>query len=164
MSFRHLIHLIGALVLLLLPAAALAAPAGDALLQSYAGEWRGRGVLKGETSETVVCRLSLQPSLGGKFSYSGRCALAGETIDLRGTLDYDEQSETFVARSSAKSYRGVQTGGGVVFTMSQEFRREGHAGTFSAGFSLTGGTIKIDFRIEDTETGLSTARIPLKKS
>lgn len=163
MRFRHLIHLMAALVLLLLPVAAQAAPAGDALLQSYTGDWRGRGTLKGKVSETVVCRLSLKPS-AGRFSYAGRCALAGETINLRGSLDYDEKTRSFVAHSGTKSVKGVPSGSGVVFTMSQQFRREGHSGTFSAGFSLTGGTIKINFRIEDSKTGVSTARIPLKKS
>jgi len=164
MSIRRAIHLMATLFLLLLPAAALAAPAGDALLQSYTGEWRGRGTLKGEISETVVCRLSLAPSAGNRFSYAGRCVLAGETINLRGSLEFDEKGKAFVAHSGAKSYKGTPASGGVVFTMSQEFRREGHSGTFSAGFSLTGGTIKINFRIEDSETGVSTARIPLKKS
>ena len=164
MSIRHAIHLMATLFLmLLLPAAAMAAPAGDALLQSYAGEWRGRGTLKGEVSETVVCRLSLKPA-GSRFSYAGRCVLAGETISLRGSLEFDEKGKAFVARSGTKSYKGVASGGGVVFTMSQPFRREGHSGTFSAGFSLTGGTIKINFRIEDSDTGVSTARVPLKKS
>ena len=37
-------------------APALAAPADVALLQSYIGEWRGRGVLIGANTETVVCR------------------------------------------------------------------------------------------------------------
>lgn len=162
MSFRNLILLLAALVLLL-PATAHAAPAGDALLQSYAGEWRGRGTLKGKISETVVCRLSLKPS-AGRFSYAGRCALAGETINLRGSLAYDERTKSFMAHSGTKSVKGVPSGSGVVFTMSQQFRREGHSGTFSAGFSLTGGTIKINFRIEDSKTGVSTARIPLQKS
>ena len=40
-------------------APAVAAPADVALLQSYIGDWRGRGTLVGANSETVVCRLSL---------------------------------------------------------------------------------------------------------
>ncbi len=161
-SRRHVLQLLAAL--LLVPSASFAAPAGSALLGSYAGDWRGRGMLKGTTNETVVCRLSLRPSSANRFSYAGKCALAGEPLTLRGTLEYDEASRSFVARTNNRRFEGVRRGGGVVFTMSQKFRREGHSGTFSAGFSLTGGTIKIDFRIDDSTTGLSTARVQLQKS
>lgn len=161
---RQGLQLAVALLLLLVPSASFAAPAGGALLGSYAGDWRGRGVLQGKTSETVVCRLSLQPATANRFSYAGKCALAGEPLTLRGTLEYDETSKAFIARTNNRRFEGVRRGGGVVFTMSQKFRREGHSGTFSAGFSLTGGTIRIDFRIDDAATGLSTARVQLQKS
>jgi hypothetical protein len=83
-------------------APALAAPADVALLQSYIGDWRGRGVLIGANTETVVCRMSLTQGNQDKVNYSGRCSLAGTQLSVAGTMAYVEANRRFEGRQPAR--------------------------------------------------------------
>ena len=78
-------------------APAFAGPAEVALLQTYIGEWRGRGTLTGANVETVVCRLSLKQGNQDKVNYSGRCSLAGTQLTVAGTMAYIAASKRYEA-------------------------------------------------------------------
>ena len=90
---------------------ASAAPADVALLKSYLGNWSGRGVFQAETPETVVCKLSLTEGNSDKVNYSGRCAVAGTNLSIKGTMAYIEASRRYeaVMTSNAK-FSGTAVG------------------------------------------------------
>jgi hypothetical protein len=137
---------------------AFAAQADIDLLKSYLGSWKGRGVLTGAESETVVCRLSLSEGNGEKINYSGRCVLAGSNLSIKGTIAYIDASRRYEAvMTSNASFTGVavgrQQGGGVVFNLQERDTSDGQDMAITAGIALTDGTIKVDFRVVDTKTG-----------
>ena len=69
---------------------AFAAKADLDLIQSYVGNWRGRGPMTNgdQKKETVVCRLEITRSTQEKIGFSGRCALAGGNLSMNGTMAY----------------------------------------------------------------------------
>jgi hypothetical protein len=148
---------------------ALAAQADIDLLKSYLGSWKGRGVLTGADSETVVCRLTLSEGNGEKINYSGRCTLAGSNLAIKGTLAYIDASRRYEAvMTSNASFTGVavgrKQGGGVVFNLQERDTSDGQDVAITAGIALTGGTIKVDFRVVDTKSGqVIKANIPFAK-
>lgn len=150
-------------------APAFAAPADVALLKSYIGEWRGRGVLTGAESETVVCRLSLKEGNSDKVTYSGRCTLAGSNLSINGTLAYVDASRRFeAAMTSNATFSGIavgqRRGDGVVFNLREREVDEGKPVTISAQIGLTGGAISVGFNVvyEDSGETLS-AQVPFSR-
>jgi hypothetical protein len=148
---------------------ALAAKADIDLLKSYLGSWRGRGVLTGADSETVVCKLSLSEGNQEKINYSGRCTLAGSNLAINGTLAYIDASRRYEAvMTSNASFTGVavgkKQGDGVIFNLQERDTSDGQDMQITAGIALTGGTIKVDFRVVDTQSGqVIKANIPFSK-
>ena len=135
-----------------------------AFLRQHAGEFRGRGELRGKTTETVACRLSVQPSTGQRLRYSGRCAIAGETIPLRGTISYSDREGRYEASASGLgSVVGQQRGGGVAFTLGRDYKRQSQAGNFRVSFTLSGGSITLDLSVADAANGSFQARVPLSR-
>lgn len=144
---------------------AFAGEAEAALLKSYAGQFTGRGQLRGKTTESVACRLSLQSSSSQKLRYSGRCVMAGETVPLRGTLSYSDARKRYEATASGMgTVAGQKRGNGVTFTVGRDYRRQGQSGTFNVTFVLSGGAIAIDFAINDRANGAMRAHVPLGRS
>jgi hypothetical protein len=89
----------------------MAAPADVALLKSYIGEWRGRGVVIGASEESVVCRLSLTEGNQDKVNYNGRCALAGTNLSVAGTIAYIDASRRYeAAMTSNATFTGIAVG------------------------------------------------------
>jgi hypothetical protein len=148
----------------------LAGPGEIALLESYVGSWRGRGTLVGAEAETVVCRLGLTKGNQGKVNYSGRCALAGRTLSVKGTLAYVDTSRRFEAAMTTNAgFTGLAVGerkaDAVIFNLRErETDEEGNDVTITAGITLTQEQISVDFRVVFNETGSSiSAVIPFAK-
>lgn len=160
-SFRPLTRAL-ALACLLLPGAAapaLAAPADVALLQSYIGEWRGRGTLYGATQESVVCRLSLTQGNQDKVNYNGRCTLAGTTLSVAGTMAYIDASKRFEAvMSSNATFNGVavgqKRGQNLIFNLRErEKDEEGKDLNITAQIHLSKEAIQVVFDVIYVESG-----------
>ena len=151
-------------------APALAAPADVALLQSYIGDWRGRGTLTGERSETVVCRLKVSTGNSDKVNYSGRCTLAGKVLSINGTLAYvDAQRRFEAAMTSNAAFSGIavgqKRGKGLLFNLRERDQdEEGKEYDISADIALDQDEITVGFNVVYVETGESIrASVPFSK-
>lgn len=148
---------------------ALAGPAEVALLQSYIGEWRGRGTLTGANSETVVCRLELRSGNQGRVNYSGRCTLAGTTLAVNGTLAYVEAARRYEAvMTSNTPFSGVavgqRRGDGIVFNLRERETSEDQLMTISSQIALAGGAISVNFQVDNETSGQRiVASVPFSK-
>ena len=151
-------------------APALAGPAEVALLNSYVGDWRGRGTLTGANTETVVCRLSLTQGNDDKVNYNGRCTLAGTQLSVAGTMVYVEASKRFeAAMSSNATFTGIavgqKRGGGLVFNLRERDQdEEGKDLNISAQISLNDNAINVTFDVVYVDSGDSLrAEVPFSK-
>ncbi|WP_152658757.1 hypothetical protein [Devosia chinhatensis] len=149
---------------------ALAAPADIALIQSYIGEWRGRGVLIGATQESVVCRLTASQGNQDKVNYNARCTLAGNTLSVAGTMAYVEASKRFEAvMSSNVTFSGVavgqKRGQSLIFNLRERDKDEqGKDLNISAQIVLSGDNINVVFEVVYVESGDSLrAEVPLTR-
>ena len=149
---------------------ALAAPADVALLKSYIGDWRGRGVLVGANTETVVCRMSLSEGNQDKVNYSGRCTLAGTQLSVAGTMAYIEASRRFeAAMSSNATFTGIavgqQRGNGLVFNLRERDKdEEGKDLNITAQITLQEEAIRVVFEVVYVESGDSLrAEVPFSR-
>lgn len=149
---------------------ALAAPADIALLQSYIGEWRGRGVLIGANTETVVCRLSLSQGNEDKVNYSGRCSLAGTQLSVAGTMAYVEASRRYeAAMTSNATFTGLavgqKRGSGLIFNLrEQDEDEEGKDLTITAQINLQEEAIGVVFEVVYVDSGDSLrAEVPFSR-
>lgn len=148
----------------------LAAPADIALLQSYLGEWRGRGVLIGANTETVVCRLTLVQGNADKVNYNGRCSLAGTQLSVAGTIAYIEASRRYeAAMSSNATFTGVaigqKRGSGLVFNLRERDQdEEGKDLNITAQINLQEDAISVVFEVVYVESGdYLQAEVPFTK-
>lgn len=151
-------------------APAVAAPADVALLKSYIGDWRGRGVLVGANTETVLCRMSLTQGNQDKVNYNGRCTLAGTQLSVAGTMAYVEASRRFeAAMSSNATFTGVavgqKRGNSLVFNLREREKDEkGKDLNISAQITLNGDAIKVIFEVVYVESGDSLrAEVPFSR-
>lgn len=151
-------------------APAMAATADVALLQSYIGDWRGRGEMVGAETETVVCRLSLSKGNQDKVNYSGRCSMAGTVLSVNGTLAYNDAANRFeAAMSSNATFSGLavgkRQGGALVFNLKERNKDEnGNDLTLSAAITLRQEKIDVDFKVTFNATGETlTASVPFSK-
>jgi hypothetical protein len=149
---------------------AAAAPADVQLLQSYIGEWRGRGVLIGAEQETVVCRLSLTAGNQDKVNYNGRCTLAGSNLSVAGTLAYVEANKRFeAAMTSNATFTGVavgqKRGSGLIFNLRErEQDEEGKDLNITSQISLVPDSIEVTFEVIYIESGDSLrAEVPFSR-
>jgi hypothetical protein len=129
------------------------------MLESYVGSWQGRGQLTGARTETVVCRLTISPANGEKVNYRGRCAAAGTTISVNGTMAYNDQASRFeAAMTTSVGYSGVargkKGGGGVVFDMQDAAKDEqGNNMQVTASITLTTAEISVNFDVVFLDSG-----------
>lgn len=147
-----------------------AGPAEDSLLQSYIGDWRGRGVLVGADTETVVCRLSLTAGNGGKVNYNGRCSLAGTQLSVAGTMAYIEASRRFEAvMSSNATFSGTaigqKRGSNLIFNLRERDEDEkGKELAISSQIHLASDVIDVVFDVIYVENGDSLrAEVPFTR-
>jgi hypothetical protein len=143
----------------LFSAPAMAAKADVELLQSYIGQWKGRGQLVGAESETVVCRLTLTQGNQDKVNYSGRCSLAGTNLSVTGTLAYNDSANRYeAAMTSNATFNGLavgkKSGSGVVFNLKERGEdEEGNDMTITAQIALNSGKIAVQFNVVFNATG-----------
>lgn len=147
-----------------------AGPAELALLESYVGTWSGRGQLSGARTETVVCRMTLSPGNGDKVNYRGRCAMAGNTVSVNGTIAYVDAARRYEAAMTTNAgFTGIaigrRSGDGIVFNMREAVEDEaGSPITVAASMTLDDAKIVVDFGATFNETGESfKAMIPFSK-
>lgn len=152
------------------PVPAFSGEAEVALLKTYAGSWKGRGVLVGGESETVVCRMSLDPGNQGKMNYSGRCAMAGTQVSVKGTIAYIDAKRRYEAAMSTNvGFSGLaigqKSGNGLVFDLKD--RAEDEAGNdmaITAAIQLVPDKINVQFNVVFVSSGDSIkATIPFTK-
>jgi hypothetical protein len=149
---------------------AIAAPADVALLKSYIGEWRGRGVVIGASEESVVCRLSLTEGNEDKVNYNGRCALAGTNLSVAGTIAYIDASRRYeAAMTSNATFTGIavgqKRGSGLVFNLRERDQdEEGKDLNISAQIQLNNNDIQVTFEVVYVESGDSLrAEVPFSR-
>lgn len=166
----RVIALAGLFATMLIAAPAMAAKADVELLQSYIGNWKGKGILIGADKETVVCRLVLSQGNGDKVNYSGKCSLAGQALAVNGTLAYNDQGKRYeAAMTSNATFTGTaigkKSGNGVVFNLKeQEKDEEGNDLTISAQIALNSGKINVEFDVVFNATGdMLKASVPFTK-
>lgn len=148
----------------------VAAPADVALLKSYLGDWRGRGVLIGANTETVVCRMSLTQGNQDKVNYNGRCTLAGTQLSVAGTMAYVEANKRFeAAMSSNATFTGVavgqKRGSNLIFNLREREKDEkGKDLNITAQITLSNDAIKVTFEVVYVENGDSLrAEVPFSR-
>ena len=140
-------------------APAFAGPDEVALLQSYLGDWRGRGVLIGADSETVVCRLSLTQGNQDKVNYNGRCTLAGTQLSVAGTVAYIEANKRYeAAMTTNATFNGIaigqKRGNGLVFNLRERDEDEtGKDINITSQITLKPDAIGVVFEIVYVESG-----------
>lgn len=150
-------------------APAFAGPAEVALLKSYEGNWRGKGTVVGTDSETVNCRMSLTDGNNDKINYSGRCALAGNSLSINGTLAYIEASHRYEgAMTSNVNFSGVavgqKIGTGITFNLKSRGMNDDNNIEVNAAITLSPGVITVGFKATDVTTGkVINATVPFAK-
>ncbi|MBK8083475.1 MAG: hypothetical protein IPK28_06320 [Devosia sp.] len=149
---------------------ALAGKADVELLKSYVGDWKGRGQLVGAEKETVVCKLALTPGNQDKVNYSGRCALAGTTLSVNGSLAFSDVNKRYeAAMTSNVSFTGLavgkRQGDTVVFDLKERNKDEaGNDLTVTARIVLAADKINVGFHVVFNATGDSLrAEVPFSK-
>jgi hypothetical protein len=154
----------------LAPAPAFAGKAEVELLKTYIGSWKGRGQLVGGDSETVVCRMSLTPGNQDKVNYSGRCAMAGTTVSVNGTIAYIDANRRYEAAMTTNvAYSGIavgqRSGNGLVFNIRERGRDEdGRDMQVAASITLVKDKITVDFSVVFLASGDTIkATIPFSK-
>jgi hypothetical protein len=154
----------------LFSAPAMAAKSDVALLQSYIGAWKGKGVMIGAEKETVVCRLTLSQGNQDKVNYSGRCSLAGTNLAVNGTLAYNDAGNRYeAAMTSNATFSGIavgkKSGNGVVFNLKErETDEEGNDLTITAQIALSSNKINVEFNVVFNATGdMIKASVPFTK-
>lgn len=173
---RRFTRALAALVMVLgtigMASPALAAAADLEILQSYVGKWTGRGSASFSESgneETVVCKLGVERSSDTKINFNGRCALAGGTLSIAGTMAYIVDKRRFEAvLSSNTSYSGVavgrRSGKSLRFNMRERDPDTGASLEINAGLALKNDVITVTFSVTDKSSGARTsAVVPMKR-
>lgn len=158
------------LVSMPLAAPSFAAQSDIDLLESYIGDWKGRGTTTSNgNTETVVCRLGITSGEQAKVNYHGRCTLAGGNLSIAGTMAYISDSNRFEAvMSSNTAFSGIavgrRRGGGIDFKLKDRNEKTGADFTIDAGIALKGGDIEVKFSVTEASSGNKVvAIVPFKK-
>jgi hypothetical protein len=162
---RRLLSIVAFALLAAGPSAAMAGPQQDALLQSYAGTWRGEGLLEGgDEPETFSCRVDVKDGGKGKINYAGRCAVVGINLQVQGTIAYRDDKKRYEGvMTSNTEFKGVAIGrprsGGVVFDFRGQEEREGNELTINSQMTLKKDKITIDFNVwvAESDVKMSTS-------
>lgn len=150
-------------------APAAAAQEDVALLKTYLGDWSGAGQLKGARSERVQCKITLTPGNQDKVNYSGRCAMAGQSLSVRGTIAYNDRGRRYEAAMTSNvgfsgTAIGKKSGDGIVFNLKERGVEENTTYEINAAIALKSGAMSIDFAFKDLSTGQGgSASVPFKR-
>ena len=141
---------------------ATAAESDVRLIQSFAGTWLGKGKFTGGDGGNLECRMSMKAN-GPKLFYNGRCAVDGQgSQSFQGAIGYNADQNRYEARSGdSPLVIGRRSGGGIVFSFSDENER----GSVASTITLGSNTIRLAFTLKDSETGETVkANIPFRKN
>lgn len=155
-------------------APAFAAKADIDLLHTYVGSWKGaselKGKLRGKEGGKVSCQLSLSEGNGDKVNYQGRCAVAGTTLSVNGTLVYNDKASRYEAvMTSNVGFSGVamgkRQGNGILFNFKDRNKDEdGNDMTVTASIALQPDKMGVDFNVVFNQTGDTlAASVPFSK-
>jgi hypothetical protein len=145
---------------MLMAAPSRAAQADVDLLHSYVGSWKGTGIVTGDKSETVRCRMDLTLGNQDKVNYSGRCAIAGSPLSVKGTLAYVDAARRFEAAMTSNTgfspdvAVGRRQGNGVRFSLHERTTDDdGQDVTVTAVIALQGGRIHVELDVLYNQSG-----------
>ncbi len=153
-------------------APAVAAQRDIDMLQTYVGDWSGRGSMgTGDNEETVKCRLNVTSSRPERVTFNGLCALAGGTVSLKGTMGYIEERNRFEAVLNSdigflqdKVAVGRRSGSGIIFNMRPTDPETNKDLDVAVDLALKNGVITFNAKVTDTASGATTtAKVPLEK-
>lgn len=141
-------------------------------LKAYVGDWRGNAVLVGGAEpEKFTCRMTIAAGNAARINYTGRCAVAGLNLSVRGAIIYNDKASRYeAAMSSNTAFSGVapgrQQGGGILFDLKERASDdEGTDMSISSQILLKDARITIDFQIRFNESGqILTTSVPFAKS
>lgn len=167
--FRNLF--LAASVLAVAGGATALAQSPSELLQSYVGDWRGSGELKGtDEAETFSCRLDVTRGRQTKVNYAGRCSLVGMNLSVRGTIAYVESAGRYeAAMSSNARFDGIavgqRRGNSIVFDLRERGESdEGEDVTIGSRITLADDRISVDFEVTFNDTGdRMSAAVPFSR-
>lgn len=163
--------------LLLALALVQAAPAFAAqrdleILQTYVGDWSGRGTMgAGDNEETVVCSLKVTSARESTVTFDGKCAFAGARVSLKGAMGFVEERNRFEAVLNSdvgflqdKIAIGKRSGSGIVFTMRPTDPETNAELDVAVDLALKNGIITFHAKVTDVASGATTtANVPLEK-
>jgi len=170
----RVVALAGLTVVTLLGAApAFAAKADVELLQSYVGAWKGSselaGKFRGKDGGKVACQLSLSQGNGDKVNYSGKCALAGTTMSVKGTIVFNDAGKRYeAAMTSNVSFSGLaigkRQGSAILFSFKEKNKdEEGMGMAVNASITLNPDKIAVNFDVAFDNGEKLSASVPFTK-
>ncbi len=169
-SFRPALAALVLAVAIIPAGSAIAAQRDLDLLQSYVGQWQGRGSFgTGDNAESVKCKLTVSRSSPTRVQFNGQCAMAGGAISLYGTLGYIEERNRFEATGSSNVIDkvvaiGRRNGSGIDFNMRPVDDETNEAYDIIVGLGLRDDYIMVKAQVTDVDSGKKlTADVPLEK-
>jgi hypothetical protein len=163
------------LTILSLPVAApaFAAKADVELIKSYVGTWKGgsqlNGNFRGKPAGKVSCTMSLSPGNGDKVNFAGKCALAGTTMTVKGTIVYNDAGKRYeAAMTSNVSFSGLaigkRQGNGILFSFKEKNKdEEGMGMAVNAAILLNPDKIGVNFDVAFDNGEALSASVPFTK-
>ncbi len=152
---------------------AFAAKADVELIQSYIGSWSGgsqlQGEFRGKPAGKVTCQMSLSPGNGDKVNFSGKCAMAGTSMTVKGTIVYNDAGKRYeAAMTSNVSFSGQavgkRQGGGILFSFKDKSEDENGMGmAVNASISLNPDKINVNFDVAFDNGEKLSASVPFTK-
>jgi len=158
---------------MMVAAPAYAAKADVALIQSYIGSWKGgsqlQGEFRGKPAGKVSCQLSLSQGNGDKVNYAGKCALAGTTMSVKGTIVFNDPGNRYeAAMTSNVSFSGLaigkRQGKGILFSFKEKNKDdEGMGMAVNASITLNPDKIAVNFDVAFDNGEKLSASVPFTK-
>ncbi len=153
--------------------AAFAAKADVELIKSYVGTWKGgsqlNGNFRGKPAGKVSCTMSLSSGNGDKVNFSGKCALAGTTMTVKGTIVYNDAGKRYeAAMTSNVSFSGLaigkRQGNGILFNFKEKNKdEEGMGMAVNAAILLNPDKIGVNFDVAFDNGEALSASVPFTK-
>lgn len=154
-------------------APAFAARADVELIQSYIGSWQGgsqlQGEFRGKPAGKVSCQMSLSPGNGDKVNFSGKCALAGTSMTVKGTIVYNDAGKRYeAAMTSNVSFSGLaigkRQGNGILFSFKEKNKDEDGMGmAVNASITLNPDKINVNFDVTFDNGEALSASVPFTR-
>jgi hypothetical protein len=125
--------------------------------------------LRSAKTESVACTLNLTDGNADRVNFSGRCAMAGTTLSIQGTIAYIDSARRYeAAMTSNVGFQGTaigkRQGNGVVFSISERTTANGQNMDVSSVIALQNDGISVEFNVVDRGgNGSMAAKIPFSK-